>query len=216
MINTTSESLKARKVFFFQNFWLYEQLKFHAQLSWASKKIYNLGPDFHFQDVVVHYRQAEPDVCSLDVLFLHGMKFSSQTWFDKPMQSLQILSKLGYNAVAIDLPGNSTLFNQRVLKKNRTDSIEVILFGLALFAKIISESLLIKNHHIALKSVLGKYMYIYTRWRYASCEYKLVVLLFLCYCALQCQIFSINFPWTMTYFRKWKLIFITDLSIPRK
>ena len=57
-------------------------------------------------------------MCSLDVLFLHGMKFSSQTWFDKPMQSLQILSKLGYNAVAIDLPGNLALFNQRVHKKS--------------------------------------------------------------------------------------------------
>ena len=80
-------------------------------------------------------------MCSLDVLFLHGMKFSSQTWFDKPMQSLQILSKLGYNAVAIDLPGNLALFNQRVHKKSRTDSIVVILFGLALFAKIILEAL---------------------------------------------------------------------------
>ena len=32
MINTTSNSLKARKVFIFQHFSLYEQLKFHAQL----------------------------------------------------------------------------------------------------------------------------------------------------------------------------------------
>ena len=30
MINTTSESLKARKVFIFQHFNFYEQLKFHA------------------------------------------------------------------------------------------------------------------------------------------------------------------------------------------
>ena len=33
MINTISESLKARKVFIFQHFNVYEQLKFHAQLS---------------------------------------------------------------------------------------------------------------------------------------------------------------------------------------
>lgn len=56
-------------------------------------------------DLKVHYRQAEPDVCSLDVLFLHGAAFKSQTWIEKPMWSLQTLSKLGYNVVAIDLPG---------------------------------------------------------------------------------------------------------------
>ena len=33
MLNTTSESLKARKVFIFQQFSLCEQLKFHGQLS---------------------------------------------------------------------------------------------------------------------------------------------------------------------------------------
>ena len=33
LINTTSESLKARKIFIFQYLSFYEQLKFHAQLS---------------------------------------------------------------------------------------------------------------------------------------------------------------------------------------
>ena len=33
MINTISESFKARKVFIFQHFSFYEQLKFYAQLS---------------------------------------------------------------------------------------------------------------------------------------------------------------------------------------
>ena len=33
MINTTSESLKARKVFIFQHVSFYDQLKFHAQWS---------------------------------------------------------------------------------------------------------------------------------------------------------------------------------------
>ena len=42
MINTTSESLKARNVFIFQHFSFYEQLKFHVNLSWARKKFYNL------------------------------------------------------------------------------------------------------------------------------------------------------------------------------
>ena len=43
MINTISESLKARKVFIFQHFSVYEQLKFYALLSKACKKFYILG-----------------------------------------------------------------------------------------------------------------------------------------------------------------------------
>ena len=42
MINTTSESLKAIKIFIFQHFSFYEQLKFHDQISLAWKKFYNL------------------------------------------------------------------------------------------------------------------------------------------------------------------------------
>ena len=42
MINTTSERLKARKVFICQYFSFYEQLKFRAQLSLARIKFYNL------------------------------------------------------------------------------------------------------------------------------------------------------------------------------
>ena len=34
--------MKARKIFHFQHFSFYEQLKFYAQLSWALKKFYNL------------------------------------------------------------------------------------------------------------------------------------------------------------------------------
>ena len=33
MVNATSDSLKARKLFIFQNFSFYEQMEFHAQLS---------------------------------------------------------------------------------------------------------------------------------------------------------------------------------------
>ena len=39
MINTTSESLKARKVFTIHQLSFYKQLKFHAHLSWAWKSI---------------------------------------------------------------------------------------------------------------------------------------------------------------------------------
>ena len=48
MINTTPERLKEEKktkknLIIFRYFSFYEQLKFRAQLSWAWKKIYNLG-----------------------------------------------------------------------------------------------------------------------------------------------------------------------------
>ena len=42
-INTTSESLKARKVFIFQHFSLYEQLKFLCSVELSMLKFYNLG-----------------------------------------------------------------------------------------------------------------------------------------------------------------------------
>ena len=48
MINTKSERFKARKVIVFSIFRFYEQLNFHAQLSWASKKFYNLRTSNHF------------------------------------------------------------------------------------------------------------------------------------------------------------------------
>lgn len=55
--------------------------------------------------VPVFYRHAGPDNSKADILLLHGASFSSKTWFDPPMQTLQILYRLGYNAVAVDLPG---------------------------------------------------------------------------------------------------------------
>ena len=41
-------------------------------------------------------------------LFLHGMKFSSETWWD--LGTLSVAANKGYRAVAIDLPGNMQLF----------------------------------------------------------------------------------------------------------
>ena len=58
-----------------------------------------------FQIVPVFYRQAKPDNSKADILLLHGGSFSSKTWVDPPMQTLQILYRLGYNAIAVDLPG---------------------------------------------------------------------------------------------------------------
>ena len=42
MINAAPEGLKARTSLFASILVFYEQLKFHAQLSWAWKKFYNL------------------------------------------------------------------------------------------------------------------------------------------------------------------------------
>ena len=43
MINAASERLKARNIFIYRYFSVHEQLKFHAQLSGAWNKFYNLG-----------------------------------------------------------------------------------------------------------------------------------------------------------------------------
>ena len=43
MINTTSERHKTRNFFICRGFSFFEQLNFHAQLSWAWKKFYKLG-----------------------------------------------------------------------------------------------------------------------------------------------------------------------------
>ena len=47
IINTTSESLKARKVVIFQLISFYDQLRFHAQLRGAWRKLYYLGVRTH-------------------------------------------------------------------------------------------------------------------------------------------------------------------------
>ena len=50
--------LKQKKIFIFQDFSFYEQLKFHAHLSWAWKKIF-----------------ITPEPGSLAALFIHRWKF---------------------------------------------------------------------------------------------------------------------------------------------
>ncbi|XP_043219575.1 protein ABHD14B-like [Amphibalanus amphitrite] len=60
------------------------------------------------QGVDVFYAAALPEQSSVDditFLLLHGAKYSSQTWQD--IKTLRTLAALGYNAVAIDLPGFS-------------------------------------------------------------------------------------------------------------
>lgn len=58
------------------------------------------------KEVIVAYRETVSDSVKLDVLFLHGMKFKSETWASSPVWTLQLLFKTGgFRAVAIDLPG---------------------------------------------------------------------------------------------------------------
>ena len=57
MINTTSERLEARNFFICRYFSFYEQLKFHAQLSWAWKKSFitlRPGPDNKIEVKIVN------------------------------------------------------------------------------------------------------------------------------------------------------------------
>ena len=51
-INITNEILRARNFFICRYFSFYERLKFHAQLSWAWKKFYNLAAWCHHNDVI--------------------------------------------------------------------------------------------------------------------------------------------------------------------
>lgn len=62
--------------------------------TWEEKKDTGcLGPIPH----------VSPCICRAEVVFLHGKAFNSHTW--EQLGTLQLLSKGGYRAVAIDLPG---------------------------------------------------------------------------------------------------------------
>ncbi|KAH3798208.1 putative protein-lysine deacylase ABHD14B isoform X2 [Dreissena polymorpha] len=52
------------------------------------------------------YREVKPEGSKLDVLFLHGQAFEAKTWVSEPVFTLQLLNKVGYRAVALDLPGD--------------------------------------------------------------------------------------------------------------
>ena len=91
-INTISESLKAGNTYIFQHFGFYERLKFHAQLSCARKKLYNLRTRTHILIVAIRSNLPVSDnhhFVSLDYLlseeinklevflvtdFLHGLQ----------------------------------------------------------------------------------------------------------------------------------------------
>jgi len=54
-------------------------------------------------DDAIFYQQITPDKPKLQVLFLHGQRFTSENW--KNIKTLDFLSKKGYEVLAIDLPG---------------------------------------------------------------------------------------------------------------
>lgn len=64
-------------------------------------------------DVKVFYREARPvGSPKMNVLFLHGMKFSSKEWED--LKSLNLVAAMGYRALAVDLPGYGKSTNAKV------------------------------------------------------------------------------------------------------
>lgn len=57
-------------------------------------------------EVKIHYREVMPVVrvpTKVDVLLLHGQRFSSKTWED--LKTIEILGHAGHRTVAVDLPG---------------------------------------------------------------------------------------------------------------
>lgn len=71
-------------------------------------------------------------VCRAEVLFLHGKAFNSHTW--EQLGTLQLLSKRGYRAVAVDLPGfgNSAPSKEVSTESGRVELLEGVLRDLQL------------------------------------------------------------------------------------
>ena len=70
-----SERLKAINLFICRCFSFYEQLKFrHAQLSWAWKKIYNLGARCYIFDYTLKWSSSRPWIIKIIKISLHIIK----------------------------------------------------------------------------------------------------------------------------------------------
>lgn len=57
-------------------------------------------------------------------LFLHGMKFSSETWWD--LGTLSVAANKGYRAVAVDLPGNMQCTILYIITHKQLFCIEIL------------------------------------------------------------------------------------------
>lgn len=82
----------------------------------------------------IFYREVLPlqQTHRAEVLFLHGKAFNSHTW--EQLGTLQLLSKKGYRAVAVDLPGfgNSAPSKEVSTESGRVELLEGVLRDLQL------------------------------------------------------------------------------------
>lgn len=82
----------------------------------------------------IFYREVLPlqQTHRAEVLFLHGKAFNSHTW--EQLGTLQLLSKRGYRAVAVDLPGfgNSAPSKEVSTESGRVELLEGVLRDLQL------------------------------------------------------------------------------------
>lgn len=70
-----------------------------------------------------------------DVLFLHGMRFTSQNWED--INSLRLMAAMGYRGVAVDLPGYGQSKDFSVAAENVPEFMENLVSALGLTAPVI-------------------------------------------------------------------------------
>ncbi|XP_037086872.1 protein ABHD14B-like [Pollicipes pollicipes] len=94
------------------------------------------------EGIDVFYAASLPDESSADditFLLLHGSKYSSETW--QSIKTLRTLAALGYNAVAIDLPGagfsNSATRGRLPGGLSQADFLESVRYELGLGEQVI-------------------------------------------------------------------------------
>ena len=75
---------------------------FEAVLSLALVGVVVQERELRLSEKNVHYLEAG-DPSGLDVLLLHGARFSSETW--RSLETLDLLAKAGFHVIALDLPG---------------------------------------------------------------------------------------------------------------
>ncbi|KAK3605905.1 hypothetical protein CHS0354_017811 [Potamilus streckersoni] len=87
------------------------------------------------KEVDILTRQTDPSTVSpqLDLLLLHGQKFTSENWAD--IQTLQLLSVWNYRPVAVDLPGYGKSKSAAV--KDNVAFMEELIQALKLNAPVI-------------------------------------------------------------------------------